>query len=427
MFRLIIRLLTVFTAWTALLANTKLPNGRFILLNAIGKAIGSALSPFLTMFGGLAAIIGLLRRDKLLIATGVATTALAAKHIHEVTQPHDSFNFALGPNWQERIPHHLHNRLLPQRYAFHPLPTVPTHLTKDYVIGQHRETGDPLLADIWQPAPDGLHTGVGIIYLHGSVWHYIDKDYGRSTRPFFQYLANQGYLVADVGYTLAPKASSIPMVADVKRAIAWMRNNADELGINPNRIVLVGGSAGAHLALLAAYTPNHPLLDPADVADVDTAVRGVVSYYGITDLVAEHEYLQRIPPIPSRIKKLIEKSMLKTRFVPSYGGYIDPAQAIPAVVGGAPDEQPELYQLLSPITHVHPNCPPTLLLNGTHDVGVAIEQHRQLYAALYRQGVTAVHVEYSTAEHAFDVLAPRWAPGTRAALYDLERFLALLN
>jgi acetyl esterase/lipase len=67
-----------------------------------------------------------------------------------------------------------------------------------------------------------------------------------------------------------------------------------------------------------------------------------------------------------------------------------------------------------------------LLLNGTHDAGPDVEQHRQLHAALYRHNVPCVHVEIESADHVFDLIAPRWSPAGQAALYDVERFLALL-
>ena len=85
-----------------------------------------------------------------------------------------------------------------------------------------------------------------------------------------------------------------------------------------------------------------------------------------------------------------------------------------------------MAQCGSPIAHTGPHCPPTLLLNGTHDVGPSIDEHRQLHAALYHHDVPCVHIEYDCADHVFDLIAPRWSPAGQAALYDLERFLALL-
>ncbi|MCP4358375.1 MAG: alpha/beta hydrolase [Chloroflexi bacterium] len=422
----LIRLVTVFLAWLGLLANSKIPDGRFQFLLMPFKFTAGPLSPFLALFSGLGALGGLRRHDWLATLAGAAGLFFAVRHIQKVTDPHDEFEHAFGPDWAQRIPHHMQWKLYSKRYELRPLSSPPADFAQDYVIGRHYETGKPLLADIWQPAADNPRTGIGLVYLHGSGWHYLDKDFKESTRPLFQHLTNQGHLVVDVAYTLAPEATLIPMVADVKRAIAWMKTNADQLQINPERIVLMGASAGGHLALLAAYTPCHPILDPADVVGVDTAVYGVISNYGLSDLVTGHEGMARIPQTPPLLASYLEKLYKHGGMIPENGRYVEAADMIPNILGGLPDEEPEMYQLASPITHVGTHCPATLLLNGTHDFGLDVEQHRQLHAALYRHNVPCVHVEFNSADHAYDMVAPRWSPAAQAALYDIERFLALL-
>ena len=119
----------------------------------------------------------------------------------------------------------------------------------------------------------------------------MDKDYG--TRPFFRQLTAQGHVVMDVAYRLCPEVDIYEMVGDVKRAVAWMKANAARYAVDPQRIVLAGGSAGAHLALLAAYAPDHPRLTPKDVQGCDLSVRAVVSYYGPSDLCATYEHTQQ--------------------------------------------------------------------------------------------------------------------------------------
>jgi acetyl esterase/lipase len=120
-----------------------------------------------------------------------------------------------------------------------------------------------LLCDVWQPGSGIEHTGLAMIYLHPGGWQNVDKDTG--TLPFFSYLVAKGHLVMDVSYRLCHETDMWGMIGDVKRAIAWMKANAGEYGVDPERVVVSGGSAGGHLALLAGYTPNHPQLDPEDV------------------------------------------------------------------------------------------------------------------------------------------------------------------
>jgi acetyl esterase/lipase len=96
------------------------------------------------------------------------------------------------------------------------------------------------------------------------------------------------------------------------------------------------------------------------------------------------------------------------------------------MMGGTPQQVPEAYELLSPITHAGPGSPPTLLLQGSHDFALPATVTRSLHEKLVAAGVPSVYVEYAQSEHAFDVGLPRLAPAAQAALYETERFLALL-
>jgi acetyl esterase/lipase len=97
----------------------------------------------------------------------------------------------------------------------------------------------PLLCDIWQPAVEVPLSGLGLVYLHGSAWTLLDKDCG--TRTLFRHLVAQGHVVMDVAYRLYPETDIAGMVGDAKRAVAWLKANAAEYSVDPDRIVL-GGS-----------------------------------------------------------------------------------------------------------------------------------------------------------------------------------------
>ena len=96
------------------------------------------------------------------------------------------------------------------------------------------------------------------------------------------------------------------------------------------------------------------------------------------------------------------------------------------LLGGHPQDALHTYQLASPITHVHPGCPPTLLLQGNQDVVVSLDATCALYTKLVESGVPAINVVYPWTAHAFDVLFPQINPTAQSALYDVDRFLALL-
>ena len=384
------------------------------------KLLAGTCSPFLGIAGGLAGLLGLAAKDWKGAATGLLGAALAARHVARVTAPHDGFRNAFGPDWEASLPSGL--PVCARRYTL--LPPCPRRVPwqRDVIFGTHRETGEPLLCDLWQPPDDVPPTGLGIIYLHGSGWHYLDKDAG--TRPFFRRLAEQGHLIMDVAYTLAPKADMRAMLADVKRAIAWLKTEGSEHAVNPERIVLMGGSAGAHLALLAAYAPEHGELKPADV-EMDTGVRAVVSYYGPCDLLAQHRRIEehmgdlglaRCREFLGRLGALAPDDAGKTLAL---------TDLVANALGASPEEAPALYRLFSPASHVGPHCPPTLLLQGGHDLCLMLPDVRRLHQALCDAGVPSVYVEFPETEHAFDLLFP-CSPAAQAATCDTERFLALM-
>jgi acetyl esterase/lipase len=425
------RILSYLSALLSALTLVRL-KGRWTSMDVgMPKLLAGAWTPFLALVGGLGALLGLACKDSQAVLVGLFGAAVAARHVIRVIEPHEGFARAFGPDWEARIPPGLRARMLRGRYTL--LPTDPPlgSWQRDVIFGTHVETGHPLLCDLWQPLDGVPRTRLGIIYLHGSAWHYIDKDMG--TRRFFRHLAGQGHVVMDVAYTLAPRARLRAMVADVKRAIAWMKANAAEYGVNPERIVLVGGSSGGHLALLTAYTPNHPELQPSDV-DADTSVRAVVSYYGLPDLRASHDYFQANPgSFPSgdtRLGRLfvdgVESLFRRMRILPSYGKFVTQLGLVSGLCGGIPAEVPELYDLGSPVNHVGPHCPPTLLLQGADDMGGMVPDVRRLHRALCEAGVASVYVEFPDTDHAFDLVFPKWAPAAQAATYDTERFLALM-
>jgi len=222
-----------------------------------------------------------------------------------------------------------------------------------------------------------------------------------------------------VSYRLCPEVDVYGMMGDVKRAIAWMKANSSRYGVNPKKIVLGGGSTGGHLALLAGYTPGHPELTPEELKGTDLSVCGVISYYGPTDLLAGYSrwkvkrFSEKLPPV-SIGKKLDSKEALR------YAGRLD------MFLGGHPQEIPDTYQLASPITHVNPGCPPTLLIQGEQDIFCPVDATRAHCTKLVKAGVPAINLVFPYTNHGFDLLFPQITPPAQSALYDVDRFLALM-
>jgi acetyl esterase/lipase len=96
------------------------------------------------------------------------------------------------------------------------------------------------------------------------------------------------------------------------------------------------------------------------------------------------------------------------------------------LLGGYPEDVPDMYQLASPITHVHPSSPPTLSLRGERDCLNPKEGNQELYAKLVESGVPAIDVVLPWTEHAFDLAFVQINPAAQSALYDVDRFLGLM-
>jgi len=399
---------------------------------------------FFAGIGTVVALLGLSLGSVLAAVFGALAGVLSLRYMFRVAAPHDGFDQAFGPGWQNRIGSERHGSMLPRRWVGR-LPDAPEPRWKrDVAFWRIPGSNRDLLCDLWQPAEGTPSSGLAFLYFHGSGWHWLDKDF--QTRRFFRHLCAQGHVVMDVAYRLCPEVDLYGMLGDVKRAIAWMKENAGKYSVEPTRVVTAGGSAGGHLALLAAYAPDHPDLTPDDLGDADLSVAAVASYYGPADMWAycdhagatlggaeqgETKEERRGPPregISMKISEAIARLVIGDLYdrIKLQEFPISHQRMMANLLGGQPDEVPKRYNLASPITHAGPDSPPTLLLQGEHDSLVPPSACRALYQKLVQAGVPAVHVEYPQTEHAFDVaVLSRYSPAAQAALYELERFLAL--
>jgi len=429
-----LKTLSRFLAFTAAffsgLTLFKPPAGRLAAMLYAPKVLAGAWSPGWIFMGVLGALGGLFSRQPSVVIAGLFGALTGVRYSLRVTRPHDLIEHSLGRGWQAHLPATQRSAMLDTRWQPEFVaPQVPWQ--PDIVYGIHPETGQPLLADLWYPPSQVSPTGMAVIFIHGSGWHYLDKDMGN--RRLFKHLAAQGHLVMDVAHTKPPESQLEGMVADIHRAIAWLKTEGARWHINPDKIVLMGCSSGAHMALLTAYAPDHPAFKPADL-EIDTRVRGVVSFSGQSDLLATYEYLvghfspflDGRTPLERWVQTVIEWLLPRTRLRQN-GGYVDPLQFLPSLLGGTPQQVPELYRLGSPISHVGSHCPATLLFQGAHDYTGLLPDTRRLHATLLDAGVTSIYIEFPDSEHAFEFGISPWSPPAQAAIYDTERFLAWLS
>ncbi len=295
---------------------------------------------------------------------------------------------------QKRLPSQFH-QAFPQKSANNALAARPPLDFRDLwrgvsfpvvastrLIYQNRPEG-PLTLDLYQAEAAGTGRPV-VVVIHGGGWNSGDS---KELPDLNSYLAHRGYAVAAVNYRLAPHWRYPAPLADVQAAIAYLKEHATEFSLDPGRIFLLGRSAGAHLALQAAYTLNDP------------GIRGVVSFYGPADLY--FGYVNPANPLVIDSKKVLEDFL-----------------------GGSPDEVADLYHSASPIQHVGQGTPPTLLIHGGRDELVFPAQSRRLAAKLNENGVPHLYLELPWATHGCDFNIS--GPAGQLSLYAIERFLGAL-
>jgi len=220
-----------------------------------------------------------------------------------------------------------------------------------------------------------------VIVVHGGSWSSGDS---RQLPGLNSYLAKKGYNVASINYRMAPKYQSPAPVEDIKAAISYLRQHANELHIDTNNFVLLGRSAGAQIALLAAYTLREP------------GLKGVIDFYGPADMVWGYS-------------------------IPSNPLIMDSRKVMQNYLGGSYKRVPQNYAASSPIEFVNKSSVPTLIIHGKNDVLVAYEHSRRLNEKLQQFGVMHYWLKLPWATHGFDYNLN--GPGGQLSTYAVETFL----
>jgi acetyl esterase/lipase len=230
-----------------------------------------------------------------------------------------------------------------------------------------------------------------LLQVHGGGWVIGSKN--EQALPLMTHLAARGWVCVSADYRLSPHATFPDHLVDLKRAIQWIREHGAAYGANPDFLVVTGGSAGGHLSSLVALTANDPEYQPG-FEHVDTAVQGCVPFYGVYDFTNRHRLWRH-----DGLGQILETKILKA----------------------ALHEAPEAYEKASPLSRVHADAPPFLVIHGDCDTLAVVEEARQFCSAL--QAVSRNPVRYAEipgAQHAFELF-----PSLRTALViqGVERFV----
>ena len=235
-----------------------------------------------------------------------------------------------------------------------------------------------------------------LLFIHGGGWYLGDKsDQGL---PLLHFMADQGWLCVSINYRLAPDNRLPAHIIDVKHAIQWIKKNIAEYGGDPNFIAAAGGSAGGHLSALAALTGGKDRLRERfqpGFETADTEIQAAVSLYGMYDFVDSSGL-----NINTVMRKLLEDKIMPKPL----------------------HDDPELWRDVSPLSNVHEDAPPHLIIHGSHDPMMSPADSTHFSTSLQAVSASSVAIAILPgAQHAFDLL-----PSLRTAM-TVRKILQFLN
>ena len=248
---------------------------------------------------------------------------------------------------------------------------------------------ETLHLDYWQPELKSGERSPAVVMIHGGAW------IAGSRKQMFWYgkhFAENGYFAVSAEYRMLPDHGFPKCVYDVKEAVRWVRRNADKFNIDPDRIAVMGSSAGGHLSAFVANTsPEDGFEGPGDDG-TPTDVSVAVLIYPAVDLRPYEGMADR------------------------EGFYLgkNAAKMLDRFVTQDQKDVENPYVRASPITYIDEDTPPTIIFSGTGDSLVPIEHVRAYFDALSEAGIAARLVEFEGQQHGFDHI--RW--GKRRQLFE---------
>lgn len=298
----------------------------------------------------------------------------------------------LGSSWRTRIA---------PEFNVVPTPLTPARVAQPFATRRrawcvanktsYGDAGKRNHLEIWRgPNTPSDGSAPVLLQVHGGAWIIGHKS--QQAQPLMEHMTDRGWICVSINYSLSPKAAWPAHIVDVKRAIAWVKQHIGEYGGDPNFLAITGGSAGGHLSSLAALTANDPQFQPGFEA-ADTTVQCAVPMYGVYDFI-NSDGTGRADMI-DYLQDYVMKSKLASNA--------------------------SIWEAASPMARVHADAPPFMLVHGTNDALVPIEQARSFADVLRKtSSQPVVFVELPGTQHAFDTF---WSPRTHAAVHAIESFV----
>ena len=256
-------------------------------------------------------------------------------------------------------------------------PVVQTTLNLPFacVPNFYGASAETLRMHVVYPAPDPAAPGYPVLlWICGGGWECCDVA---NRLHDLSYFAERGYIVCLAEYRISGIAPFPAQIQDVKTAIRFIRKHAKSFRADPDRIAIMGDSAGGHLVTLAGLTPGKAEFTGEQWSGVSEEVQAVVNWYGVTDFAG----------------------MLKA-YGTEQASSMQPWECMVKLFHGWPQEHPDLVQLATPLNYVTPDAPPFLILHGDKDTTVPFAQSEALYDALTAANVPCELCTVEGAGHA---------------------------
>ena len=309
---------------------------------------------------------------------------------HDGRKTHLVFDLALdgfdAPGISSRLP--LGQLLIPFRFRRRGVKVIRDVLYREVA-------GRRLKLDVVMPEAPGT-ARPALMQIHGGAWIIGDKR--EQGWPLMGHVAANGWVCFNVNYRLSPGATWPDHLVDLKYALKWIREHAEEYGIDPEFIAVTGGSAGGHLTAMMGLSANDPEYQPG-FEDADTSLQAAVPVYGVYDFTNRLGTMDELR---------FRKRMLE-----------------PLIMKAFSDKEPEKFTRASPIDRVHADAPPFLVVHGDRDTLAPVEDARLFVESLANISKAPVrYAELQGAQHAFDIMA---SPRTARMVDGTLRFLNAMH
>jgi acetyl esterase/lipase len=300
----------------------------------------------------------------------------------------------LGPDYAEALTALPPTK--PTRSGRRNLPQRTTVARRRYVektnIVSYGPHGRANLADIWRRR-DLPRDGKAPVLLQvpGGAW--VIGWRRPQAYPLMGQLVSRGWVCVSMNYRVSPLHTWPDHIVDVKRALAWVKENIAAYGGDPNFVAISGGSAGGHLSALAALTPNDAKFQPG-FEDADTSVVAAVPFYG------RYDWYSTLDPGRAQFVEVLQRLVVKQKLSTHRQIYLD----------------------ASPLRYVRADAPPFFVLHGTDDSLIPVIEAREFVEELRSVSKSPVaYAELPHAQHAFDIFG---SPRADQAADAVARFLS---